>query len=278
MRHKRSLGLCFSCDERYVPGYKCKTSQLLLMMGEDVEEDDGEEIFHDTDEPEITLQSLTGWDSPTTMHVEVLINHRYLIALIDSRATHNFISDKATNRLNLKLSPTTPFHVRIADGHPLWCRGAYQNTTMAAGGVAFTVDLYTLPLSGLDIVLGIQWLEQLGQTMCDWKAQSLKFKWAGAEVHLHGLKHQAISQAHIEEVACKAKLGQTCFAVTIHTKNDDVPELAVDMLHLIQKFDAVFQPPTQLPPSRDIEHHITLKEGVDPINVRLYRYAHFQKE
>lgn len=36
--------------------------------------------------------------------------------------------------------------------------------------------------------------------------------------------------------------------------------------------------PTELPPIRDIEHHITLKEGTDPINVRPYRYAHFQKE
>lgn len=97
MKRKRSLGLCFSCDERYTPGHKCKTSQLLLMLGEDVEEEEDDEIFHDTYEPEITLQSLTGWDSPKTMRVKATINHQMLVALIDSGATHNFISDRAAN-------------------------------------------------------------------------------------------------------------------------------------------------------------------------------------
>lgn len=63
MKRKRSLGLCFSCDERYSPGHKCKTSQLLLMIGEDVEDDEEEEEFHEPGEPEITLQALTGWGS-----------------------------------------------------------------------------------------------------------------------------------------------------------------------------------------------------------------------
>lgn len=32
-----------------------------------------------------------------------------------------------------------------------------------------------------------------------------------------------------------------------------------------------------LPPSREFDHFIPLKEGTGPINVRPYRYAHFQK-
>uniref|UniRef100_A0A0D3BQN0 Ty3 transposon capsid-like protein domain-containing protein n=1 Tax=Brassica oleracea var. oleracea TaxID=109376 RepID=A0A0D3BQN0_BRAOL len=43
MKRKRSLGLCFSCDERYTPGHICRTSQLLLMEGEDVDDDDDDE-------------------------------------------------------------------------------------------------------------------------------------------------------------------------------------------------------------------------------------------
>lgn len=38
IKAKRSLGLCFSCDERYMPGHKCKQAQLLLMEGENGEE------------------------------------------------------------------------------------------------------------------------------------------------------------------------------------------------------------------------------------------------
>lgn len=39
----------------------------------------------------------------------------------------------------------------------------------------------------------------------------------------------------------------------------------------------VFQDVQGLPPPRDMEHRIPLKEGVDPVNVRLYRYPHLMK-
>ncbi|KAL5570065.1 hypothetical protein UlMin_026640 [Ulmus minor] len=39
----------------------------------------------------------------------------------------------------------------------------------------------------------------------------------------------------------------------------------------------VFKAPTTLPPLRDIDHHIPLKDDTQPINVRPYRYAYFQK-
>ena len=39
----------------------------------------------------------------------------------------------------------------------------------------------------------------------------------------------------------------------------------------------MFKEPTTLPPLRDIDHHIPLKEGTQPINVQPYIYAYFQK-
>lgn len=54
MRRKRSLGLCFSCDEKYTQGHRCRTSQLLLMAGADVDDTD-DDVFHEVEEPEITL-------------------------------------------------------------------------------------------------------------------------------------------------------------------------------------------------------------------------------
>ena len=43
------------------------------------------------------------------------------------------------------------------------------------------------------------------------------------------------------------------------------------------EFEDLFQEPTQLPPTREVDHHIILQEGTAPINVRPYRYAYFQK-
>ncbi|ESQ56286.1 hypothetical protein EUTSA_v10027465mg [Eutrema salsugineum] len=44
LKMKRSLGLCFSCDERYTPGHKCQKPQLLLMEGGETSD---EEEAHD---------------------------------------------------------------------------------------------------------------------------------------------------------------------------------------------------------------------------------------
>ena len=49
------------------------------------------------------------------------------------------------------------------------------------------------------------------------------------------------------------------------------------MQQILGEFEDVFQEPFKLPPLREIDHHIPLKEGTQPINVRPYRYAYFQK-
>jgi hypothetical protein len=47
---------------------------------------------------------------------------------------------------------------------------------------------------------------------------------------------------------------------------------------VLQEFSDVFMEPFSLPPSRQIDHSIPLKEGTAPVNVRPYRYAHYQKK
>lgn len=46
---------------------------------------------------------------------------------------------------------------------------------------------------------------------------------------------------------------------------------------LLDKFDSFFQPPKSLPPPRHTDHHIHLLPHAAPVNVRLYRYPHYQK-
>ncbi|KAF2292987.1 hypothetical protein GH714_034620 [Hevea brasiliensis] len=55
MQNRRAKGLCFNCDERFVPRHKCSKPQLLLLDGGiGIEEED------DDSEPEISLHALTG--------------------------------------------------------------------------------------------------------------------------------------------------------------------------------------------------------------------------
>ena len=47
---------------------------------------------------------------------------------------------------------------------------------------------------------------------------------------------------------------------------------------LMEAFADLFKELDQLPPRRDIEHQIHLKDEAGLVNVHLNRYGHFQKE
>ena len=65
-----------------------------------------------------------------------------------------------------------------------------------------------------------------------------------------------------------------CYQTSVSNTSQQVePDLAC----ILEEFKDVFQEPTSLPPTRDIDHQIILKKGTEPINVRPYRYAYFQK-
>uniref|UniRef100_A0A6N2MMB5 Integrase catalytic domain-containing protein n=1 Tax=Salix viminalis TaxID=40686 RepID=A0A6N2MMB5_SALVM len=125
------------------------------------------------------------------------------------------------------------------------------------------------------MVLGIQWLEMLGSVVCNWKHLMMEFNWANQARRLQGIQ-KPIQATSFETIAKEHRQGQMVFAIYIQTLS--MFWLQPDMQQLLSEFDDVFQEPTQLPPLREIDHHIPLQKGTQSINVRPYRYAHFQKE
>jgi hypothetical protein len=176
MQKRRSQGLCFNCDENFTPGHKCQRPHLLLLEGdEDTQLQDDEDL--EDDEPQISLHALTGWSTAKTMRIMARIGNHELTVLIDSGFTHNFISERIANWLHLPVIPTQPFNVKVANGNPLKCQGRFENIHVLLQGIPFMLTLHALPLCGLDLVLGVQWLEQLGTVACDWKKMTMEFMW-----------------------------------------------------------------------------------------------------
>jgi hypothetical protein len=89
------------------------------------------------------------------MRVLAKIGPYEVVVLIDNESTHNFISERVTNMLQLPVVPTKSFNVRVANGGPLKCQGRFENVHIALQGIPFILTLYALPLIGLDLVLEV---------------------------------------------------------------------------------------------------------------------------
>lgn len=177
MQRRRAQGLCFNCNDKFTAGHKCQRPQLLLLeslsepvrvMCEEVTDDiPVEDIAEENTEPEILLHALTGWSTPRTMRIEGRVGNHTLTVLIDSGSTYNFINSKIAEELQLPIIPMRPFTVRVADGNRMKCQGRFEQVQVILQNIPFSLTLYSIPITGLDLVLGVQWLEQLGPVVCN---------------------------------------------------------------------------------------------------------------
>ena len=61
-----------------------------------------------------------------------------------------------------------------------------------------------------------------------------------------------------------------------HTHASEIV-LSPELEQLLVRYESLFQMPTTLPPYRSVDHRIHLYPNTKPINVRPYRYPHYQK-
>ena len=86
------------------------------------------------------------------MLVKVKIGPYEIIMLINSGSTHNFISTRLANLLKLPIIPTAAFPVKVANGKKLACQGKFEKIQILMQDILFSLTVYALPISGLDLV------------------------------------------------------------------------------------------------------------------------------
>lgn len=95
--------------------------------------------------------------------------------LIDGSNTHNLIQTHVAKFLALPTESTSALQVMVGNGTVLPCNQLCPNIVLCLHGCPFIVDLHVLPISGVDIVLGIQCLKQLGPIITDYDALTMMF-------------------------------------------------------------------------------------------------------
>jgi hypothetical protein len=131
---RRLKGLCFWCDDKFVPGHRCKNKRVYSLNV--VEEEEGvmeEELIEDRVNdreltPHISLDALEGTVGLNTMKVNGKIDKTTVCILIDSGSTHNFLNTTLALKLQFQLTAIKPMIVQAANGEKMVCKSMCRDS------------------------------------------------------------------------------------------------------------------------------------------------------
>ena len=210
--------------------------------------------------------------------------------MLDCGATHNLIFEKLVKRLQSSTKETTHCGVILGSRTTIQDKGICEALEVQLKDWTVKDDFLPLELEGVDIILGMQWLHSLGVTVVDWKNLTLTFTGNGKQICIKG--DPSLTKAHISlksmfktwgeqdkgfQIECRAvevndNIKIDCFVANVQSNE-------TNSVHtVLEQYVNIFEWLDKLPPRRNIEHHIPLKKGTDPINVRPYRYSYHHKE
>ena len=138
--------------------------------------------------PTISYNALAGITTPQTPKMEGYIKKKKVIVLIDSGSTHNFIHSKIAKNLNCFIYPTPEFQVMVAEGNTINCAGKCHNINLSMGEYVLKSPMISIPMGGVNVVLGVQWLQYLGMISFNFQQLFMKFFSEGKEFELKGIE------------------------------------------------------------------------------------------
>ena len=114
--------------------------------------------------------------------------------------------------------------------------------------------------------------------MRNWQKMTMEFQWEDQERKPQGSNSQTIQSTSLEAISKEVRQGSSIFVIYLQSLDKVArPKMKSDMQKALEAYANIFKEPTQLPLVREVDHCIPLKDGIEPVNVRPYKYAHFQK-
>lgn len=270
-----------------------------MMWGEEEDEDPGENhevsrvltemkdlLTEQCTPAEISLNALAGNHSLSTIRMQGNIKNKLVNILIDSGSTHSFIDQTLVKQLGLVAEIIPPLSVIVADCNTKVINTSCKDVKYSIQGHTYATDLRLYPLGGSDIILGVDWLKLMNPVTFDFKQYKIRINKEGREIELQGNlpfgSIQAISGKKLQKLF-KGKgatpQGYICLMTGMQDHNADFKSNSAEpcLQQLLGEYEDVFAEPKNLPPARQHDHHIPLREGTQPINQRSYKVPYIQK-
>lgn len=169
-------GLCFNCPEKFSKDHNCMTKSLYLM-----ELDDDAPLMSAAEtEPtpsenvKISLHALTG--IKTADHAPGHLHRWHLPLGPRGFGVYAFIHHHSHSPPPRPLACARPdLTVGVANGDHIQCARVCADIPVTIGNEGFFIDLFVLPLTNYDLVMGCHWLKSLGIILWDFEHQTMAF-------------------------------------------------------------------------------------------------------
>ena len=183
--------------------------------------------------------------------------------LYDSVATHSFISRVCVEKLALPVS-SLKFDLIVntrASGSILTSDVCLQCLVLISDR-QFLIDLVVLPLSQIDVILGMDWLSS-NHVLLNCFEKSVVFPESSVSEGDMFLSANQVEASLRED----ARIYMILASMSVETKTlvNDIP--------LVREFLEVFEEVSGLSPEREVEFSIDLVPGTGPISIAPYRMS-----
>lgn len=200
--YQRANGLCFVCGEKWQgKNHKCPEQVPVHMVQELLEmfqlsadpESDMSDTKLDTEQVMLSVEEqckpeLLATKKRKTMRFQGFIGKQELLILLDSGSTTTFISKELAAKLSQQEQECPPLKYTAANGSPMLCDTYIPQLQWFIQGHSFSYDARVLPLSGFDMIIGADWLEDHSPMWIHQKKKILSLPHKGKRIRLRGLQ------------------------------------------------------------------------------------------
>ncbi|XP_073121295.1 uncharacterized protein [Henckelia pumila] len=212
---------------------------------------------------------------PFPSHGRILISGVATRALLDSGATHSFISEAFTRKRSIECEDLIGgFIVTIPSGEELSTRRMVRNLELLLQGQPVVADLIVLPMPEFDLILGMDWMTK-NAVVIDFQLRSVLVRPEGVEPFQFEATRGSRRTQFISFMQAKQMVHEGCEAFLASISLTELPPRPdISDVDIVRDFEDVFPDDVAgIPPDREVEFSIELVPGTVPISKAPYRLA-----
>jgi hypothetical protein len=185
-----------------------------------------------------------------------LVDFHIAEVLFDTGATHSFITASWVEAHNLPIATmSTPIQIDSADGR-IRADSICLNVSVEIRGIAFPANLIVMGTQGIDVILGMNWLDKYQAVIsCDKRTIKLM---------------SPLGEKVVTELVSPEPRKGSCHQMAIDSKEPN----SLKIIKVVSEFPDMFlEDLSGMPPERKVEFAIELFPGTAPISKRAYRVS-----